>query len=255
MSASQCDQSYSYAQARIDGHLYKTVCFLISDWKTDFRRKKMKKWDIRLIAGALLIILGGLFLLQNTGFLSGTWDDILGAVVLGLGGALLLSLYISRRRSWWLLIPSVILLFLALGNVLEILFPRMSSTFTGLVILAGIGVSFLTVYLSDRNQWWAIIPGGVLISLGITDFLENISLTGFDTDGVLFIGLGLTFLILTLLPTPSGRIKWGIYPGIPLLVFGLFLSFDQGHLWNYIWPALVIILGVLLLFGAFRKKG
>ena len=71
---------------------------------------------------------------------------------------------------------------------------------------------------------------------------------------MLFLGLGLTFLILSFLRTGQGRIKWAIYPAIILLAFGIVLSFTGTPLWNYVWPALIIVAGLYFLLTAFFRR-
>ena len=43
--------------------------------------------------------------------------------------------------------------------------PKFGGVWGGSIVLAGIGVSFLAVYLVERQNWWALIPAGSLASL------------------------------------------------------------------------------------------
>jgi hypothetical protein len=63
------------------------------------------------------------------------------------------------------LIPSVTFLGIALSIALEWLLPEYGETWSGSVILAGIGLSFLVIYLINRQNWWAMIPNWWLYHL------------------------------------------------------------------------------------------
>jgi hypothetical protein len=208
----------------------------------------------RATAGILLVVGGILFLLMNLGVISGNFANIFWTVVLGAGAVFFLSLFRSSHRAWWAVIPGVILLGLALSNALEFL-PGYGGGLENGILLGSIGISFWIVYFSSRINWWAIIPGGVLLSLAVVDLLEQLSVPDIDTEGVFFLGLGLTFLLLFLLPTGGSRLRWPIWPALGLLLYGASTSFGAGdQVWNFALPAAVIILGIYLLFGALRRK-
>jgi hypothetical protein len=100
-------------------------------------------------------------------------------------------------------------------------------------------------------QWWAIIPGGVLLTLGVVSSLEDVS--GMDTGGLFFLGLGLTFILVALLPGGRSR-SWALIPGSILLVFGAVIGTAMGNLTDYIWPVVLIILGGFFVFRFFRSS-
>jgi len=73
------------------------------------------------------------------------------------------------------------------------------------------GLAFLAVYLLDRNNWWALIPGLVLIALGAIIFLEQVSENAADHwGGAIFLGaIGLSFWLIYLTKTSNW---WAIIP-------------------------------------------
>ncbi len=213
----------------------------------------MRTLDLRVLGGILLILVGGLILLQTTGILSGDAGNVIWAVVFSAAGAFLTYFYSRYKSQWWVLIPGIALLGLALSNILHLIFPG-AGNYDGLIVLGSIGLSFLTIFLNNRSQWWAVIPAGMLLTLGAIDVLDEFSIRGFDTDGLLFLGMGLTFLLLSVIPTADGRLKWGIYPAIPLLLFGLFLSFEADNYLNYVWPVLIILVGLYVLVKTLLRK-
>ena len=85
------------------------------------------------------------------------------------------------RSEWWALIPG----FALIGVGASIVLPGQWSGFS---FLGFLGISFLAIYLSNRQRWWAIIPGGVLITLGIVAALADIY-GARETGGISSLGL------------------------------------------------------------------
>lgn len=97
------------------------------------------------------------------------------------------------------------------------------------------------------KNWWAIIPGGVMLTLALIAGLASV-LEGIETGGVFFLGLGLTFGLLSFVPTPQGRMKWALIPAAVLLVMGLLLGAAASPFLNYLWPVALILLGLYHIF-------
>lgn len=197
----------------------------------------MRRYDPRLILGVLLVLGGILWLLEAIGILSDA-GDIFGGVIFGAGGLVFLSMLLGDRRNWWAAFPA----FTMLGLSLQSFLPEPLEDFEGLVFLAGISLAFWWVYFNNTvEQWWAIIPGGVLLTLGVVSALDEIS--GMETGGVLFMGLGLTFLLVAILPGGKSR-SWGYIPGTILVVFGAILASTNRDITGYLFPAALIVLGI-----------
>jgi hypothetical protein len=110
-------------------------------------------------------------------------------------------------------------------------------------------VGFWAVYFRQPSQWWAIIPGGVLITLGLTSALtEAFNIT--ETGGVFFVGLGLTFLLVALL----AKMKWAFIPAAVLLLLGFFLGTPFEGVLQYVWIGILLIAGIVLVISAVRSK-
>ena len=88
--------------------------------------------------------------------------------------------------------------------------------FGGAIFLGGIGLSFFAVYLTDRvERWWALIPGGVLVTLaGVTIAAQRFG--EFQTAGFFFFGLAITFLLVALL----AGMRWAYWPALVLGIMG-----------------------------------
>lgn len=201
----------------------------------------MKRNDSALVVGGLMVIGGVLFLLMNLGilnFLSG----IFFAGLFGLGGLAFLYLVIQDREKWWALIPAFVLM--GLGGTILVDDVLGLNGLGGFIFLGSIGVGFFAVYLLHQENWWALIPGGVMSTLAIVALLDEL----FNTDSpvLFFLGLAATFGLVYLLPSSRGRMAWALYPALGLLALALLVSVSMGGLVNYIWPVALIGGGLYL---------
>jgi hypothetical protein len=211
----------------------------------------MKQFKSSVVWGILLILAGLLFLLQNFGFLSGVFG-LFWALAFGLGGAAFLYVFLTNRTQWWAIIPGCALFGLSVLIALDTLWPAAADAVGGTLFLSGIGLSFWVIFLMNREHWWAIIPGGVLFTLALVAGMS--SLGGVEMGGVFFLGLGSTFGLLAIVPTPQGRMGWALIPAAVLGVMGLLLLAAAAPLIRFIWPIAVILVGLYLLFRALVSR-
>ncbi|MEN8172197.1 MAG: hypothetical protein ABFS03_04885 [Chloroflexota bacterium] len=211
----------------------------------------MKRFDVRIIFGLVLIGGGFLFLLENLGVFSGGVGLLWTFILIGAG---LTSLYVyaSNRINWWALIPGFTLTAIGLSVGLDMIIPTLGNILGGGIILGGIGLSFWMVYLTNRDFWWAVIPAGVMTSLAIVATLDEL-FPASSTDGLFLVGLGLTFVLLGVLPGYERQLRWGFIPGGILIVIGLFTLPFMGSAFNIIWPAALIIAGGYIIFRNFKN--
>ena len=118
-----------------------------------------------IILGAFLIVLG--LVLMAAKLLQDESD----AAILLLIGAAFLAWYF-QNRAYGLLIPSCILLGLGLGRIVASAFDV-----TGGMEEIGLGVGFSAIYVIDlalhrKASWWPLIPGCILLVIGITELSE-----------------------------------------------------------------------------------
>ena len=205
----------------------------------------MRKYDPRLIIGGLLV-LGGLLSLLDAMNVIGNAGGIFWGLIWGAVGVYFLYLLMAdRARNWWAAFPGFIFVGMALSSIL----PDSLDAFSGLIFFAGISAAFVWFYFNNTDgNWWAIIPAGVLLTLGVISALDEFS--AIDTGGFLFIGLGLTFALVALLPGGSGR-SWAFVPAVILIVFGALLVPSFG-IANYVGPAVLILLGGFLVLRFFK---
>ncbi|MEZ0396098.1 MAG: hypothetical protein ABWK53_06715 [Anaerolineales bacterium] len=203
----------------------------------------MKRIDLRLLLGSLLLIGGILLLLDTTEILPGAGQYFWAGLV-AIAGAMFLFYYFTDRSKWWAAIPGFTLAGLAAAAMLP---DRLG--LEGLAFLSGIGLGFLAVFASDRRQWWALIPGGVLLTLAaISAMSEHYEIQ--ETGGVFFVGLGLTFVLVAVL----ANMRWAYIPAGVLLIIGILLGTPFVGVLEYIWIGLLLLGGLALIVSALVQK-
>jgi len=143
-------------------------------------------------------------------------------------------------------------------------------------ILLGIGgLAFLSVFISDRNHWWALFPAFGLLIGGSIVYLENTYLTipGDIAGAIALGGIGLAFLLIFLTKFSNW---WALIPagvlfsltavfllgaessGVFLVGLGLtfgvigFVPTEQGRMrWAFIPAVILIIIGLVMLIASF----
>ena len=192
--------------------------------------------DRRTQLGVGLVALGLLALLSNLGLFSGL-GRLVGLALFGVAGVLVLGLYRSDTSKLWALPVGFGLLGLAVAT-LEL-------PWSGGAFLGAIGLGFLAIYLTDaaRERWWAIIPAGALLTLGLVAMWDETFAGRGDTGGaIFFLGLAATFAALYLIPSIQKR--WAIWPALGLGVIAILtMSFNDG----WIAPIVLIALGAWML--------
>jgi hypothetical protein len=211
----------------------------------------MKRMDTNMLAGLVLSGAGVLFLLLNLGIL-GPAEAAIWAVFFLAGGLAFLALFWRDRERWWALIPGSTLLSIGMLVGMDEFAPSLVGASGGALVLGGVSLAFWAVYLTDHARWWAVIPGGVLLSLVAIVILSHY-LPGQELGWVLFLGLALTFGLVYLLPAGEQRHRWAIYPAVVMLLMALLLMSTLGQMINILWPLLLIAGGIALIWR--RRKG
>jgi hypothetical protein len=149
-------------------------------------------------------------------------------------------------------------------------------------IILGIGgLAFLSVFISDRNHWWALFPAFGLLIGGTIIFFEN-AFPAFSGDiggAVAMSGIGLAFLLIflsnfanwwalipagVLISSASALLLSGITPGLEsggIFLIGLGLTFgvigfvptEQGRMrWAFIPAIVLLVIGLFALIASFN---
>jgi hypothetical protein len=211
----------------------------------------MKLLESRILWGVVLVLAGVLFLIDNLGILR--LGDLFWVVIFLASGVFFISIFVQNRANWWALIPGFTLLSVGLLVFLNWIAPSLGDLWGGSIVLGGIGLSFFFIYLVERENWWALIPGGVLLTLALVAGLDGLY-PGIPTAGIFFLGLGLTFALVALLPTSQGDMRWAWIPGGILLLVGTIFLIAWENMLAYLWPAGLILLGGFLILRAFRNR-
>ena len=210
----------------------------------------MKRIETPIILGLVLIGAGVLFLLQNLGVL-GPLGALVWALAFAIGGGAFLTAFAAAPARWWALIPGFALLSLSALIGLQELSPALAGPWGGALFLGGIGLGFCTVYLTGRARWWALIPGGALLTVAaVAGLSENID--GPALGWVLFLGLALTFGLVASVPAPSGPMRWALIPAGILLTMALVGMAFTGEVLGILWPLVLILAGLYLAYRAVR---
>jgi hypothetical protein len=212
-------------------------------------------WTAGLIGSGVLVLAWnlGLFVAYEP------WPQYLFIVLLALAGISFFVGYVRATEQWWRLIPGWTMLALALMLFLSTL-PTPPVRLIAALLFWGMALAFGQIYWRQRSHhWWAIIPGGFMLVLGVT-----IVLSGFITDiellgALLFVGMGGVFYLLYAL-SARPRQWWALIPASVLFLFGIIIAVAQrtgegvGSEEGVIrwWPLFLIVAGLFAGWVTYR---
>ncbi|MBT3189151.1 MAG: hypothetical protein HN736_11410 [Anaerolineae bacterium] len=211
----------------------------------------MKRFDMRIGFGLILIVAGIMFMLQNLGIFFGG-VSLLWAILFGVAGSAFLNVYASNRENWWALIPGTILAAIGLHIAVDAVLPFVGQYLGGAIILAGIALSFWMIYFTRRDFWWAIIPAGILSSVAFVEILDNV-FPRVDMGGFVVVGIGLTFLLLGVLPGYENQLRWAFIPGGIMTLIGILTMPIMETIFAVIWPLALIGAGGYVIYKNFKN--
>jgi hypothetical protein len=206
----------------------------------------------RLIWGVTLIMMGVFFLAQQLGYF-GAMQLPFWAFAFGLLGLIFLVTFSTDRRQWWALIPGCILPGVALLIVNE-QNELITGTQAGALFLFSVGLPFLLIYLVDRRQWWALIPGGVLTVIALLVFVTERELPGQAIAAILLFGLAAVFALVRFATRSSPYMGWATWVAIILAVIGALVLITGPQTAALAGPAILIGLGLFLLARAYWPR-
>lgn len=194
-----------------------------------------------LIWGGLLVILGLALLIDNLDVL-GDWNAPVWSLVLGTFSLVFLATYILDREQWWALIPGLVILGIAVAVFLAEQ-DLVAGYIVATIILAGVGLPFLLIYLSDRQHGWALIPAMTMTGIAAGVFLEGLgAISGPAVGGLAVAGVSLGFVSIYLIDREQW---WALIPGGVMGVLAFFLLLATAT--RFVLPVAIIVLGLLLL--------
>ncbi|MCP4418465.1 MAG: hypothetical protein GY805_17745 [Chloroflexi bacterium] len=116
--------------------------------------------------------------------------------------------YLRNREQWGLLIPAYVLLAVGVmvwlierGILNDLLIPA--------YVMFAIAIPFFVVYGRNSQQWWALIPGGIMTVIGLS-FLIAEAMAGYVVPAVLILaGIGILVRQRVHGETSSDKLKSG----------------------------------------------
>ncbi len=216
----------------------------------------MRRSSANIFWGLLLVVIGVIFLLQTMNVVDLTGSAWIWTLLFAAAGLSFVYVFLTNRSTnWWAIIPGLALLGLAALIGMSEYLSGAAQDWAAAVFMAALALSFLVIYLVNREFWWAIIPFGVLLTVALTVGLSS-QLGDAGTTGIMFLGMALTFGLLSLLPVAGGRMKWPLIPAAVLVVIGILAVGLSSSTLNYIGPAALILAGIYLVFRVLTgRKG
>ena len=167
-------------------------------------------WGVLMIGGGLLA------LANQMGYIDAlspqTWMIVFAAISV----LALISYALGGWRQWALLFPAGA--FGGLALVIAFAEANVDSAAVASPLFFGLLIPFLAAYLTDRTRnWWALIPGGVMLFLALTTLLVDSA--GGEWVGALFLFMiALSFFVVYL---THRTYTWALLVAYILAVLGI----------------------------------
>jgi hypothetical protein len=202
-----------------------------------------------LIPAGIMLFLGLLMLVVDTAN-----DEWIGTWLLFTISLSFFVVYLTNRSTrTWALLVAYIMFVVSLAPAMSVVDGDLAAYF-GSVLLFAIALPFFVVYFSSRDNWWAIIPAGVLTTvaviatLGISGWIHDKESGGYS-NAILMGGLAVTFAIVWLRHAKA----WAKIVTIVLAALAvtsvLFAAYTE-----MLWPLAIIVVGAYLLYLGLRRK-
>lgn len=208
----------------------------------------------RILVSVFLIGVGILALLINLDVIELPWTisggGVLWLVLFSLGGLAFLGIYFKSGDNWWAVIPGLTLI--GLGVLVSDIFPTDYQYISVVVLLALLGLSFLSAYLMHRSYWGLIFPVGLLLTAAAHTLISK---TAIYEYGGAFLWLGFAVTIFVGYWVAPGKNKWLVFSAIACLYLASLASAGVLLGISIFLPGLLILLGGVVIWRAFRRPG
>lgn len=208
---------------------------------------RTRNWWALIPGGIMLFLAMVTLLVDNVG---GEW---IGSLFLFLIALSFFVVYLNNHTRTWALLVAYIMFVLSIA-------PAMSSgggdiaAYFGAVFLFAIALPFFVVYFRSPENWWAIIPAGVMTTLtiitalAIAGWIRNAEQGGY-ANAILLGGIAVTFAIVWL----RNEKAWAKVVTIILAALAVASVFLAAYT-EIFWPVAIILAGGYLLYAAMRPK-
>jgi hypothetical protein len=166
--------------------------------------------------------------------------------------ALTFGMVFASRRAFWAGLVSYIMIVLGMVMLTSM---SLRLELIGSMIMFAIALPFFCVYfLSPEARWWALIPAGVLGTTGLMvtaslfPVLSNYSYSDRAAQALLYLGIAAIFSVLWL----RYHQRWASVVVITAVLIASIVGINSGF--HQYWPLLAILLGVYMLYSAFRNQ-
>lgn len=206
---------------------------------------RARNWWALIPGGVMLFLALTTLLVDNV---RGEW---VGAMFLLLFGLAFLGVYLTNRARTWALIVAYVFGVLSIAPMLAA--GKEMAAYFGAVFLFAVALPFYVLYLRSDENWWAIIPAGCLTVVGIITALAiagwiNNGTSGVYVNAFLMGGLAATFAVVWLRHSKPWAKIVTIVLGLIAIASVFFVSY-----YEIMWPVVIILGGVYLLYTAMRK--
>ncbi len=120
-----------------------------------------------MIPGYVFVVIAAIILLSMVR-ING---EFIGVFVVTAIGVPFLYVYIRDRRHWWALIPAYTM-FVVAGIIWLSMF-KLHGTVIPTYVMFAIALPFYYVFLRNRENWWALIPAGIMSLVGLGLFTAS----------------------------------------------------------------------------------
>lgn len=201
----------------------------------------MKRSNFLLGIGLLLI--GGFLLAINLNWIAMQNNSIVAAVFL-LAGLLFLAVFFTNGiKEWWWLMPATTLS--AVGGAILLSTSSVPGEWIGAMFMLALSLPFLVAYLTDRKNWWGLIPGGILLVIAILIVGTATQISEDYWGAFMLAGLGLVFLVVYLTHREHW---WALIPGGTLLMIAMLVAGSATAIAEGYWVALMLA-GMSIVFA------
>ena len=207
---------------------------------------RTKNWWALIPGGIMLFLAMTTLLVDNVG---GEW---IGSMFLFLIGFSFLIVYLTNRTRTWALIVAYIMGILSLAPALAS--GGETAAYFGPVFLLAVALPFFVLYFRSEENWWAVIPAGVmtvvavLATLAIAGWIRDETQGGY-ANAILMGGLAVTFGVVWLRHAK----EWAKIVAVILAAVAVASIFFASYT-EVFWPVAIILVGGYILFTAFRPK-
>jgi hypothetical protein len=207
---------------------------------------RAKNWWALIPGGLMLFLALTTLLVDNTG---GEW---VGALFLFMIALSFFVVYLNNRAHTWALLVAYITGVLGIAPLMAT--GGREAAYFGSVFLFAVALPFFVVYFRSAENWWAIIPAGVvttlaiIATLAIANLIRNESQGGY-ANALLMGGLAATFAVVWLRHAQP----WAKVVTIALALVAV-ASVLFGANSRIFWPVAFILVGIYLFYTALRPR-